>query len=160
MNYSIKKCEKNKMKELDFSTEQIDLLSIIVEMIIPKSEEHDMPSGNDVLFHKYIIENELGKSIKENFNMIFEQAKEVFQKDFSELSMDERNELINQRRKKQRRFFNDFAKHLFQCYYTNSSVQQAIGLTGKAPFPEGFFMKESDFSHLESVYNRGKIYID
>lgn len=47
-----------------------------------------------------------------------------------------------------------------QCYYRDDRVMASIGMDVRAPFPKGFEIIEGDFSLLEPVRARGKIYRD
>ncbi len=47
-----------------------------------------------------------------------------------------------------------------QCYYRDDRVMASIGMDVRAPFPKGFEIIEGDFSLLEPVRARGRIYRD
>lgn len=45
-----------------------------------------------------------------------------------------------------------------QCYYRDDRVMESIDMEPRAPFPEGFEMVEDDWSLLEPVRERGRLY--
>ncbi len=49
---------------------------------------------------------------------------------------------------------------IVRCYYRNSRVMAALGMEARSPFPLGFHVEPGDFSLLDPVRARGKIYRD
>ena len=47
-----------------------------------------------------------------------------------------------------------------QCYYRDDRVMRAIGMEPRAPFPKGYDVEQGDWSLLDPVRARGKIYRD
>ena len=47
---------------------------------------------------------------------------------------------------------------LLKNYYTDPRVQDVVGGSSQAPFPNGVSMPENNLELLEDVYNRGSIY--
>lgn len=47
-----------------------------------------------------------------------------------------------------------------QCYYRDDRVMRSLDMEPRPPFPEGFEVEEGDWSLLEPVKQRGKIYRD
>lgn len=47
-----------------------------------------------------------------------------------------------------------------RCYYRDDRVMLAIGMEPRAPFPKGFEVAQGDWSLLEPVRARGRIYRD
>ncbi len=47
-----------------------------------------------------------------------------------------------------------------QCYYRDDRVMASIGMEARAPFPQGFEVPQGDWSMLEKVQRRGKIWRD
>jgi len=53
-----------------------------------------------------------------------------------------------------------FVSLVMQCYYRDDRVMQALGMEARAPFPKGYEVPEGDWSMLEAVQARGKIWRD
>jgi len=49
---------------------------------------------------------------------------------------------------------------VMQCYYRDDRVMESLGMEPRPPFPEGFEVEEGDWSMLEPVQRRGKIWRD
>ena len=47
-----------------------------------------------------------------------------------------------------------------QCYYRDDRVMAALDMEVRAPHPDGYALEEGDWSLLEPVRGRGKIYRD
>ncbi|MEO8855589.1 MAG: hypothetical protein ABI343_01245 [Burkholderiaceae bacterium] len=47
-----------------------------------------------------------------------------------------------------------------RCYYRDDRVMRAIGMEPRAPFPKGFEVEQGDWSLLDPVRARGRIYRD
>ena len=47
-----------------------------------------------------------------------------------------------------------------QCYYRDDRVMQSLGMEPRPPYPDGFDIPEGDWSLLDPVRRRGKIYKD
>ncbi len=47
-----------------------------------------------------------------------------------------------------------------QCYYRDDRVMRSLDMEPRSPFPEGFEVEEGDWSLLEPVRRRGKVYRD
>ena len=45
-----------------------------------------------------------------------------------------------------------------QCYYRDDRVMQSLGMEPRSPYPDGFDIPHGDWSLLEPVRQRGKIY--
>ena len=48
--------------------------------------------------------------------------------------------------------------HAYGAYYTHPSVVEALGLPPRPPFPKGYEVPATDFSLLEPVRRRAKLY--
>jgi hypothetical protein len=140
--------------------EQKKTLTTVLNLIIPANEDYKMPSANDVGFSLYIENVNIKPFIQEVLIAIIDEAHNNYGQAFFTLSLDEQLQLINVLKRKHLRLFNSLTNHVFQCYYQNDNVLEAIGVDARPPFPNGYFVEEGDVLLLESVYYRGKIYRD
>jgi hypothetical protein len=49
---------------------------------------------------------------------------------------------------------------ILQCYYRDDRVMRSLGMEPRPPFPKGFEVEQGDWSMLEKVRARGKIWRD
>ena len=47
---------------------------------------------------------------------------------------------------------------VLQCYYRDDRVMQSLGMEARSPFPQGFDVEQGDWSLLEPVRKRGRMY--
>ena len=47
-----------------------------------------------------------------------------------------------------------------QCYYRDDRVMRSLDMEPRSPFPDGFEVEQGDWSLLEPVKQRGKVYRD
>ena len=144
----------------NLNVEQKKILIVILNMIIPRSEDGKMPGAIDVGFFTFIDNTEKFFWIKEGINKIIDEAQNKYGNNFSNLDVSEQTEIINQLRRTYFRFFNNLTIQVMQCYYKNENVLESIGLEGRPPFPNGYQIEKGDLSLLEPVFLRGKIYRD
>ena len=55
-------------------------------------------------------------------------------------------------------FLRTLVRIIAQCYYRDDRVMKALGMELRPPFPEGFTVEEGDWTLLEPVRRRGKLY--
>ena len=49
---------------------------------------------------------------------------------------------------------------VLQCYYRDDRVIAALGLEARAPFPRGYELPQGDFSLVEAVRGRARMWRD
>ena len=47
---------------------------------------------------------------------------------------------------------------ILQCYYRDDRVMRSLEMEPRPPFPQGFEVEQGDWSLLDPVKRRGKIY--
>jgi len=144
----------------NLNIEQKKILLVLLNMIIPRSEDGKMPGAIDVGFITYIHNEKILFWIQEGLTKIIDEAQEKYGNNFSNLDVLEQTEIINRLRRVHFRFFNNLAIQVMQCYYKNENVLVSIGLESRPPFPNGYQLEKGDLSLLEPVFLRGKIYRD
>jgi len=150
----------NQLISKTWDKEQNKTLTTLLSLIIPANEDYKMPSANDVEFYSYMENINIESFIQEVLITIIDESHNNYSREFSTLSTDEQLQLVNVLKRKHLRLFTSLTNHVFQCYYQNNNVLEAIGVEPRPPFPKGYFVKEGELLLLESVYNRGKIYRD
>ena len=150
----------NQLISENLDKEQKKTLTTVLSLIIPANEDDKMPSANDVGFFSYMENVNIESFIQEVLITIIDESHNNYGQEFFTLSSDEQLKIINVLKRKHLRIFNSLIDHVFQCYYQNDNVLEAIGVDARPPFPNGYFVEEGDVLLLESVYYRGKIYRD
>lgn len=146
------------MERENLTEEEMQTLTVILNQIIPPSEDGIMPGASDVGFFAYLENEKLIQWIREGLFEIVEEARNNYNQDFSALDGAEQIKFIEMMRRKFFQFFTRFTTYVIQCYYQDDRVLAAIGLDARPPFPEGYIMEEGDLTLLEAVYLREKMY--
>ena len=140
--------------------EQERTLNVLLNLIIPPSEDGKMPGAADVGFFAYMHNEDLYPWIREGLLSIGDESHNMYGKEFSALSGTDQTQLIVRLRRKLFRFFSQLATQVMLCYYQYDRVLEAIGLEARPPFPHGYLVEDGDLTLLEAVHERGKIYRD
>jgi hypothetical protein len=136
------------------------ILNSILGMIIPASQDSEMPCARDVGFFDYLIDEGLIPLIEDGLNKIEYESKKQYDIEYNNLQDSDQKQLIDDLRRTSNEYFNLLTTHVMNCYYQHDSVLKKIGIEQNTPFPHGFYLSEWDISLLEPVYERGKCYRD
>lgn len=131
-----------------FSATERKNLAIIVEMIIPASEEHGLPGASDEKILAAIVQS------AEPHRPALQEALAAFD-EFTQNSESGREEAF-------RRMFPEEAAILqtlaAQNYYIDDRVMRSLGMEIRPPFPGGFSLHQGDWSVLDPVRRRAEFY--
>jgi hypothetical protein len=47
-----------------------------------------------------------------------------------------------------------------QCYYRDARVMESLGMEARPPFPKGYELEQGEWSLLDPVRDRGKMWRD
>src|SRR5262245_6091188 len=77
---------------------------------------------------------------------------------FAALAKAEKRARLEALAKQSPELFQLLLRHAYGAYYTHHSVVAALGLPARPPFPEGYAVPATDFSLLDPVRRRAKLY--
>ena len=140
--------------------EQERTLGALLNLIIPPSQDRNMPGAAEVGFIAYIQKENHVPWIRDGLLSIVDSSHEQYGGEFSALTGSEQTQLIDELRRGLMRFFIRLTNLVMECYYQHDQVLEAIGLEARAPFPEGYSVTEGDLTLLEPVSQRVKLYRD
>ena len=133
-------------------------VEFLLDSLLPGSEAHGMPALSELDFAAY-LEHCRGSGILETLVGILEQEAPIRHgRSFVLLGDQEKLSLLERIRKQHLRVFNELVTPAFQYYYHHPRVLQALGAGSTPPFPDGNSLPDGDFSLLETVYERGRIF--
>ena len=139
---------------------QIALLQIIAGDMIPSSERFKVPGADDEsIFHAILLaaEREYARLI-DALNLLESSAQSKHGKAFSSLDPSKRISIFEALSLEFWGVVNVIGELILQCYYRDDRVLHSLNMESRAPFPDGHEVEESDWSLLNPVRNRGKIY--
>ncbi|MYD42460.1 MAG: gluconate 2-dehydrogenase subunit 3 family protein [Gammaproteobacteria bacterium] len=140
---------------------QREIVSVVLDMIIPADPLRNKPSATDVSVLEYIIKrhpNTLARTAEE-LTELQNQAQSERQSDFLALSRESQDALVAAMRSKNPRFLMTLAVQATEAYYLDERVMSSIGMPSRPPYPEGYTVEPrvNEFL-LEPVRARGSIW--
>ena len=143
-----------------FTNQEKRIFLALVDMIIPASEELNIPGASDTLIFKNIIANSAKnhQKILESLSALETLAQEKENASFANLLIDQRVRIIKIFRETYPTEANMFENLTSQCYYQDDRIMISLGMEPRPPYPEGFTVEQGDWSLLEPVRKREKFY--
>jgi hypothetical protein len=142
------------------SQEQQRALDALLNLIIPASTDGRLPGAVEVGFLDHARQERILPWLRDGLQLILAEARLDPGADFAALGPPQQTEVIGRLRRQHFRFFGDLTTRVLQCYYQNDRVLAAIGIEPRPPFPHGYALDDGDFTLLEPVFERGRIYRD
>ena len=134
------------------TSEQAELLSSLLNVIIPASDDGVMPGAGELDLVSYLREQtpEVVATIR--------QASSFFEFDFPSKSATERQQLVVEFSVTEPEMFNTLLFQSYACYYQNDRVLTGLGLAAGPPFPRGNSVDSGDLTTLDKVVQNAKGY--
>ena len=140
------------------SEDDMEMLCVLAEDMIPKSEKYDVPGAGEELIFKDIL-----SEVRRNLSLVHRElcalseiAEQMFGTNYRMLNDDNRHHVSKK--------FLELTKQgalvriVLQCYYRDDRVMRSLGMEPRPPFPLGYAIEASDWSLLEGVKKKGKTY--
>jgi hypothetical protein len=138
------------------SADQCRSLRCLAEMMIPASTEYDVPSaGDEAIF------GEILRSLGRDAELVI-AVLETLDADgpFADLDPRRRDAIAAQLRETGGGALAYLTRIILQCYYRDDRVMRSPGMEPRFPFPKGFDVEQGDWSLLDPVRARPKLYRD
>jgi hypothetical protein len=140
------------------STDQRRSLRCLAEMMIPASDEYGVPSaGDDKIF----------ADILRSFGRDAEQVIAVLRTldglaagHFADLDPQQREAVAARLHETGGEALMSLGRIILQCYYRDDRVMRSLGMDPRPPYPKGFEVEQGDWSLLDPVRARPKLYRD
>lgn len=142
------------------SDDQQRVLAIVLDLIIPASEDGQRPSAAEVDVLGYVRESESHTldGLRAELDQLDAEAWETHREAFASLDPATREGLVNAVREREPHFMRTLAMQTVICYYQDDRVLEAIGVGARPPFPQGYEVPAGDLTLLEPVRRRCKVY--
>lgn len=142
----------------ELSHGEVETLHCAIGHMIPPSESLGLPGATDAAIFADILQS-IGRDLP-TLRLALQTITEMAKRPLNAMDSNEQSDLLGQFRTK----FPDLAGVLeavtVRCYYRDDRVMSAIGMEVRPPFPLGFEVPQGDWSLLDPVRMRGKIYRD
>ena len=141
------------MTEMTLTRAQCNDLRTIAGMMIPPSEEYNVPGADDAAVQADMLKT-LGRDTGQVAAALDHLAR-LAGGPLAELDKTKREAVVQQFRASGGAPAATLARVILQCYYRDDRVLRSLGLELRAPFPLGHVLPDGDWSVLEPVKARG-----
>jgi hypothetical protein len=144
--------------ETSLSPRESKDLRTIAGIMIPASAEYAIPAADDpAIFDD--IQRSLGRDLDSVRSALRELA-ELAGGSFAELEEPRRESVANAFLSSGTPDVTVLGRAILQCYYRDDRVMRSLGLEPRPPFPKGHTLEQGDWSLLDPVRNRPKMWRD
>ena len=136
-------------------------LAALAGMMIPASEEYGLPGADDEL----VLADILGTA-RQHAELLeagladLDERSQSHGGSFVELDALQREALVEEARAASPAFYRVVVSITVQCYYRDARVMESLEMEARPPFPKGFEVPDGDWSLLDPVRDRGRIWRD
>ncbi len=145
------------------SVEERRALRCLVALMIPASDEYGVPGADDEAIFADIVRS-LGRdadAVRRALRRLDELSLGASGGlPFADLAVEERAAHAQRLREEQPALATALVAPVVRCYYRDDRVMRSLGMEPRPPFPKGFEVEQGDWSLLEPVRSRGRIYRD
>jgi hypothetical protein len=140
------------------SAEERRTLRCLAEMMIPESAEFGVPSAADETIFGDILKS-LGRDTG-HVEAVLKTLDALASGSFADLDPDRRDAVAARLREMGGEALSHTSRIILQCYYRDDRVMRSLGMEPRPPYPKGFEVEEGDWSLLDPVRARPKLYRD
>lgn len=148
-----------------FDEEETRVLACVLDEIIPSSGDGRLPGAGELGVAAY-VESALRQMpmlepmILQGLKALQDVSRRVKSDSFAALSKSDRLEVLRELESSDAAFLPTLTFLSFAGYYHEGRVVEALGLAPRPPHPGGYEMPPNDFSLLDPVRRRKKMYRD
>jgi hypothetical protein len=132
---------------------QRDDLRTVAAMIIPASDEYEVPGADDPAIQADMLAT-MGRDAM-LVRAALDQLARLASKPLAELDAERRDAIAKEFRATGGAAAATLVRVVLQCYYRDDRVLRSLGIELRAPFPKGHVLPEGDWSLLDPVKARG-----
>ncbi len=133
-------------------------LRCVAGLMIPASAEFDVPGADDAIIFADIVRS-LGRDLGDVTKALGALA-ELAGGRLADLDAARRDAVALSFRARGGAAVATLARVILQCYYRDDRVVRSLGLEPRAPFPKGHTLEQGDWSLLDPVRARPKMWRD
>jgi hypothetical protein len=126
--------------------------------MVPSSAEYDMPGADDEAVFADIVRS-LGRD-RDNVRTAMAMLREIAGGDFSALDEAGAQAAATKLLSREGPAIIALGRAVLQCYYRDDRVFRALGLELRPPYPRGHTLEQGDWSLLDAVRGRKRMWRD
>jgi hypothetical protein len=138
------------------SADQCRALRCLAELMIPASAEYGVPSAGDETIFNDILHS-LGRDA-EQVIAVLRSLDAMANGRFADLDRQRQEAIAARLRENGDEALAAVSRIVLQCYYRDDRVMRSLGLEPRPPFPKGFELEQGDWSLLDPVRARPRLY--
>jgi hypothetical protein len=130
----------------------------LVGIMIPASAEYEVPGADDEAIFADIL-----SSLGEDLHLVRQALRHLDEMSgglFADVPVAARHAISQRFRDEHAALATVLAGITVKSYYRDDRVMRSLGMDPRPPFPQGFEVESGDWSLLDPVRSRGKIYRD
>jgi len=145
-----------------FTDGEAETLSALVGMMIPASEKYAIPGADDVLILADILGTARAhaEGVKAGLAALDAHGQDIHGGAFPTLDLDVRMAIVDEFKQSSAPFIRAVTSITVQCYYRDARVMESLGMEARPPFPKGYELEQGEWSLLDPVRDRGKMWRD
>jgi hypothetical protein len=128
----------------------------IAALMIPPSEEHGVPGADDEAIFTDIV-GSLGRDA-DAVRIALQRLDELAGGPFADCAEDAQRTAALRLREGDAALAAVLVAVVVRCYYRDDRVMRSLDMALRPPYPEGFEVEQGDWSLLEPVRARGRVY--
>ncbi len=148
----------DQLVEKSLTSAQRDDLRVVAGMMIPPSDEYKVPGADDDTIQGDILAT-LGRDTRLVASALDHIAR-LAGTPLAALDEDKRWALLTEFRASGGVPAATLARVILQCYYRDDRVLLSLGIDPRPPFPQGHTVEQGDWSLLDAVRHRPKLWRD
>lgn len=146
------------MNSVRLSDDEGRSLRCVVALMIPASAEYHVPGADDETIFADIMTSidRDTDAVRQALQRLHELSKGIF----ADAPADVQRSIVQQFRDEHPSLTAVLVAVTARCYYRDDRVMRSLGMEPRPPFPKGFEVESGDWSLLDPVRARPKIYRD
>lgn len=144
--------------EMTLSAEEIRDLRCVAGVMIPASAEFDVPGADDAAIFADIVKS-LGRDFAD-VRVALGRLAALGGGAFADLDEARRQAVAASFQAEGGAPLAALSRSVLQCYYRDDRVIRSLGMEARPPFPKGHVLEQGDWSLLDPVRTRPKMWRD
>lgn len=140
------------------TADQCRTLRCLAEMMIPASAEYGVPGAADDTIFADIL-GSFGRDA-DHVVAVLQELDAMAGGVFADLDAARRDVIAARLRETGGEALIGLTRVILQCYYRDDRVMRSLGMDPRPPFPTGFALDQGDWSLLDPVRARPRLYRD
>ena len=142
------------------SKDQRLALYTLVGIMIPASQEYGIPGADNVdIFAAILATSQVdAPRVGDGLKTLEAMSNIRHRKGFNSLDRATQYAVVDAFRQQPSDYVEVIVNITLQCYYRDERVMRSLGIEVRAPYPKGFEVEQGDWSLLDPVKNRPKMY--